>query len=254
MVVNSVKPFTRLRGDVISTLRGRTVRILAYHSISHDAVDPLAISPTVFRAQMEMLAIQGVTILSASDLVRQLKLNTTNQHAVCLTFDDGFEDFSAAALPILREFSFPSSMFVSTELVGTTAHWPSWSTERNFLDWQDLSQMADDVEIGSHAAHHIRLSEQSNETISEEMYVSRNSLIARGLLALDAIAYPYGSHDQRVRTGSVGYHAGFSCDGPWGNRRGTDLYALRRSVIRSATSRREFQALISPFRVWGPMR
>jgi peptidoglycan/xylan/chitin deacetylase (PgdA/CDA1 family) len=238
MVDRMVGHLVRLGGDVSATLRNQTVRTFAYHSISNDRLDPLAVTPMVFHAQMELIARMGIPVLPASRLIEALEAKRTLRLSVCITFDDAFQDFRENALPVLRKFGFPSTLFISTALVGTVGHWRTWEEERAFLDWEDLRSLGNDVEIGSHAVEHCRLPALSSESLVRELVEARASLNGHHLLSLNAIAYPYGAHDRRVRAAaaSAGYRAGFACDGPWGNHVGTDRFALRRTVVQSDTT------------------
>ena len=86
-------------------LRRRAVRVLLYHSISDDDRDPLAVAPDLFRAHMAVLAESGTPVVSTRELLETShEPGGPRRGGVCISFDDGFEDFATAALPILRQY------------------------------------------------------------------------------------------------------------------------------------------------------
>lgn len=204
--------------------------MLLYHSISDDVLDPLAVSPSTFHRHMERLVSLGVSVISVTDF---LTLRAA-PGSIVITFDDGFEDFQTNALPVLREVGFPSVQFVTSSLVGTEAHWPTWNHARRFLDWGELDELAQgDVSIGSHAVNHVHLGQLNETDLAHEMIQSRYDLQKNMTHWLDVIAYPYGDHTAQVRAAArnAGYLAGFAAGGLWGNHRTTDRFAIRRYPV-----------------------
>jgi peptidoglycan/xylan/chitin deacetylase (PgdA/CDA1 family) len=101
---------------------GNRVTILAYHRIDTPAnPDKLNLSPTLidaspeaFEAQMQWLA-KRYNVISAWDLVEALRNGKSlPAHAVVITFDDGYTCYVDTALPIMRKYGLPSTLFVPT--------------------------------------------------------------------------------------------------------------------------------------------
>lgn len=101
---------------------GNNVTILAYHRIDTPAnPDNLNLSPTLidaapeaFEAQMQWLAEQ-YNVIPAWDLVDALREGKAlPPRAVIITFDDGYMCYKDTALPILRSYGLPSTLFVPT--------------------------------------------------------------------------------------------------------------------------------------------
>lgn len=92
--------------------------ILCYHGISlddeHDWDPELYMDRRRFRRRMEMLRDGGYTVLPLEEACARLRTQTLPPRAVALTFDDGDMDFAAAAWPILREFGYPATVYVTT--------------------------------------------------------------------------------------------------------------------------------------------
>jgi peptidoglycan/xylan/chitin deacetylase (PgdA/CDA1 family) len=92
--------------------------ILAYHGISLDDEhqwDPsLYMTPDCFRRRMQLVKDSDCTVLPLDEAVRSLYSGDLPEKCVALTFDDGNYDFYKAAQPILREFGFPVTVYLTT--------------------------------------------------------------------------------------------------------------------------------------------
>ncbi|MFP6685798.1 MAG: polysaccharide deacetylase family protein [Polyangiaceae bacterium] len=106
------------RGPILSLLRlrsSRRNRVLLYHRVVGDGVDPLlrrllpgVLSCSEFRAQMQYLARHYPVVPLAELLMRRAEPG----NRVAITFDDGYADNLHHAMPILREFGLPATVFV----------------------------------------------------------------------------------------------------------------------------------------------
>lgn len=94
------------------------VRCLSYHSIVQtDQRDPSQITTPVslFREQLERLAVRGYRVEQASTVVQQLQRGVAvDAKTIVLTFDDGFANNYRLAFPLLREYGVPATFFVIT--------------------------------------------------------------------------------------------------------------------------------------------
>src|SRR5690349_566299 len=116
-----------------------------YHSISERATwrfRAYTVTPTAFAEQMSYLARAGYEPITVSQDVELSKRGGTSLPArpVVLTFDDGYEDFYAAALPVLRRHGFVATLYVCTAYIGGTSQWLRWEREdeRTMLSWDQL--------------------------------------------------------------------------------------------------------------------
>jgi peptidoglycan/xylan/chitin deacetylase (PgdA/CDA1 family) len=93
-----------------------------YHSVSEKATREWgpwrhAISPATFEQQIAWLS-EHKSLVAFEDVVAYLRGDKTlPENAVALTFDDGYKDFLNCALPILRRYDAPSTLYVSTALM-----------------------------------------------------------------------------------------------------------------------------------------
>ena len=117
-VLQVAKTFSLQRRWRDSQWRQNRLLILCYHGISLDDEhiwDPeLYMGRIQFRRRMEMLREGGYTVLPLGEACERLQNGALPARAVALTFDDGDYDFYAVAWPILREFGYPATVYVTT--------------------------------------------------------------------------------------------------------------------------------------------
>src|SRR6266496_1600460 len=123
----------------------KKIPILMYHSISGNASSKFrefTLSPALFAEQMAFLHQHAYTPITVTQYVRaqfQAK-SALPELPIVLTFDDGFADFFTAALPILTQYNFAATLYVSTAFVGGTSRWlrREEETARLMLTWKQL--------------------------------------------------------------------------------------------------------------------
>jgi hypothetical protein len=101
-----------------SQWRRSRLLILAYHGISladeHEWNGALYMSPDLFRARLELIRDFGCTVLPLGEALQRLRAGDLPPKSVAITFDDGTYDFSQEAYPLLREFGFPVTLYLTT--------------------------------------------------------------------------------------------------------------------------------------------
>lgn len=117
------------------------LRVLAYHGFSvGDALQfrpKLFISPATFRQRLELLRARGYRVISLDEAVSHLRQGRVPAEAVVITIDDGYAATTTIAAPLLREFGFPATVYVTTYHVETqtpvfdlVVGYMLWRTER----------------------------------------------------------------------------------------------------------------------------
>jgi peptidoglycan/xylan/chitin deacetylase (PgdA/CDA1 family) len=133
--------FRRISG---SEWRRRRLLILCYHGVSlqdeHEWNPELFITPAFLRRRFEILRDGEYVVLALGEAVRGLRRGTLPPRSVALTFDDGFHNFFAAAVPVLEEFGFPATNYVSTyyciyqrPILGLTLRYLLWRARSHVL-------------------------------------------------------------------------------------------------------------------------
>lgn len=98
-------------------------RILMYHRLS--ATDePGKIHVDQFRKQMRLIK-RHFHPMNLTELLEAHEQGNVPNHAVVVTFDDGYADFAEYAFPIMQEEGIPSTLFITTGFVnGDLWLWP----------------------------------------------------------------------------------------------------------------------------------
>jgi len=181
--------------------------ILMYHIIDDAKTDiesALCCSPRLFEEQVKYLANSEYTLVNLDDIADILSGNKSFEtDVVALTFDDGFEDFYLNALPILKRYKVPSTLFVISNMLGKTNNWMS---ERDFpvrklISKQQLLSIEEKgVIIGSHSRSHLNLEKHTENAslLNLEINTSKHELENIIGHTIEHFAYPFGKYDNSV--------------------------------------------------------
>ena len=208
------------------TNSGAGTPILLYHRIAAGVAtrDPYVLPASRFRQQMAYLVRRGYRAVSPDEALAK-DLSPTAERTVCLTFDDGYEDFLEVAHPILSAHGFTATVFVVCEQVGQSATWDGADGSR-LLSWDQVRWLQEaGIRFGSHTMSHRRLTELDALEIRRELVTSREVLTTELSERISWLAYPYGASNERVRSlaSEAGYVAAFGVrdrvSGPLGIRR-----------------------------------
>ncbi|XYJ10749.1 polysaccharide deacetylase family protein [Telluria sp. B2] len=113
----------RATGSVIAGLsKHRSLAVVNYHRVLARPDPVLESEPDVatFHWQMALLA-DCFNVMPLYDALRALDEGRLPPRTVCITFDDGYRSVHDLALPILREFNLPATVFVTSGYVGADA-------------------------------------------------------------------------------------------------------------------------------------
>jgi len=116
-----------------------------------------------------------------------------------ITFDDGYKDNLKYALPILKKYSAPATIYIADNMISRNIIKPSNMSSSNindFLSWEEvlILDKEDLIEIGGHSSSHMVLSSLSSDQLTVEIYDSKK-LIEKNLgHSIKHFAYPYGGN------------------------------------------------------------
>jgi peptidoglycan/xylan/chitin deacetylase (PgdA/CDA1 family) len=121
-----------------SRRRRERLLILCYHGIALDDEEQwmghLYMSRARFERRLELLRSLGANVLPLGEAVERLQKRSLPPRSVAITFDDGFVDFHVHALPLLRKFGCPSTVYLTTHYCRHRL--PIFNLVTNYLLWR----------------------------------------------------------------------------------------------------------------------
>lgn len=128
-----------------SAWRQSKLLILCYHGVSivdeHEWDPELFVTPAFLRRRFEILKAGRYVVLPLEDALRRCAAGTLPPRSVVLTFDDGLADFSQIVAPMLAEFGFPATVYVTTYY--SDRQWPVPPPILSYLLWKAGRSVAD---------------------------------------------------------------------------------------------------------------
>lgn len=188
------------------------VNAFIYHRFDEDRYPSTNISAEIFRQQLEYLKTNNIEVISLGEIAARLKDGRPlPAHAAALCVDDAYRSFFDVAMPILREYGYPITLFVNTDATGTPG----------YMSWDELRVLVDEgVEIGNHTATHAYLvetrpgesPEQWEQRIREDILKAQQAFVGQLGFRPTLFAYPYGEYSQDVVeiVRSLGFIAAFA--------------------------------------------
>jgi peptidoglycan/xylan/chitin deacetylase (PgdA/CDA1 family) len=116
-----------------------------------------------------------------------------------VTFDDAYDDFLYAAVPVLKRFDFSATVFAVTGMMGGSNSWKHHYNPRprkRLLTAEELREALNQgMEVGAHSMSHAELLDLSKKQLQREVYES-GRLLAEALGSkVEGFCYPYGWMD-----------------------------------------------------------
>lgn len=226
------------------------IPILMYHQVSPQPSPKFrryTVTPRAFDAQMKWLARAGYRTITLDDLcTARAKQVSLPERAAIITFDDGYEESAAYAVPLMARHGFTAIFYLVASLLGQPSRWllPELGCEFQLFDWNVARGLEKDgFHCGSHSLHHPHLAELLPATCRDELTRSRRILEEQLGRDVRHLAYPYGSYNDTVRqlAAEAGYVSACS------TRKGLsgvedDILALHRVSIHGHDSLADFAA------------
>ena len=195
------------------------VSILGYHKFAdNQSSDDMVISTKKFREQMQTLKDAKIPVISMQEFLRWRagEINIPDP-CVIITMDDGWLSVYTHAMPILREFSYPFSVYIYKNYVNLGGQSKS-------LTYEQIAEIRKNGgEIGSHSVSHADLhgkqsgmtTEAYQEWLNKELGDSKSFIKENVGIDPDVFAYPYGKYNQQVvdTLHAKGYKAGLTVNG-----------------------------------------
>jgi len=217
---------------------GPHAAILMYHSVG-EALAPrssLSITGEEFSRQMAFFKRNGYRVVPLRELVDKIRQGEeVAPKTIALTFDDGYADNYTLAFPVLKEYGFPATVFVITDLIGREV--TLGGRPVSFLTAGMMREMADSglIDFGVHSATGASLPglEGDPQALRREVEDPRRFL--EGLLGrpVSFFSFPFGAYNRAVQqcVRDAGYAAAVTTYTKKGYIH-DDLFALKRVKIK----------------------
>lgn len=162
----------------------KAIPILLYHRIDVVSYDPvmLVVNPKTFEEHIKFI-VKHYKPISLSELTSKINSKKVQGNEICITFDDGYKDNLINAIPILKKYNIPATIFISTSNIGKKAAF-DWDlkykeTDRAyFLSEEEIIECSKNslIEIGAHTqvCRKIRIDAISNIAPSAVQIFSEN--------------------------------------------------------------------------------
>lgn len=103
---------------------GKKLPILIYHQVlpANDFMRTFEPNAEEFERQMSLISryLQPIPLTEA---INDLSHATLPKGAICVTFDDGYENNASVALPILKKYGIPATFFIASDFLNGGIMW-----------------------------------------------------------------------------------------------------------------------------------
>jgi peptidoglycan/xylan/chitin deacetylase (PgdA/CDA1 family) len=176
--------------------------ILQYHHVSTATPRVTSVNADEFRQHLEYLRDNDFTVLRLEEIVATLRNGgALPDRTAAITFDDGYRNNYDAAYPMLREFGWPFTLFISSDLVG--------SNDALYLNWDQIREMAGNgATIANHGITHLYLLARDGaeddvawlQRIEYEIVTAEARIEQETGQSHKLFAYPYGEYDRAIQS------------------------------------------------------
>lgn len=183
------------------TRNASPIPILVYHQIAPappkgTPFRSLLVAASSFERQMDFLRLLGYQGLSMTALKPYLSGERSGK-VVGITFDDGYVNNLANALPALQKNGFSSTCYAVSQLVGKFNEWDHdvGIPASALMDQDQLRQwVAGGQEVGAHTRNHVHLTQLDSAQCKQEIALSKSELEACIDAPVNHFCYPYGEY------------------------------------------------------------
>lgn len=173
-----------------------------YHSVGEPYPSGASFPPAEFRRHLSYLTERFEIV----DLPTVLDVASADQPRVALTFDGGYANFYDRALPVLREFDAPATVFVIPERIGRRNPDPAstlWMEWFDFMTGPQLRELVADplITLGNKTLDHRRVlpAIRSHEEVVTQVRGGKRRLEREFDTSVSRFCYPSGRFDGESR-------------------------------------------------------
>jgi peptidoglycan/xylan/chitin deacetylase (PgdA/CDA1 family) len=238
-----------LVGAVAASRAETGVPILLYHRFGPVVADSMTVTTAVFESHLKALRDNGVEIVT---LGRALEMAfgagvPPGRRCVALVADDAHVSVFTVALPLLRKYNAPMTLFVYPSAVSNASY---------AMTWDQLRQLKATglFDFQSHTYWHPNFKKERErlpaaefeKLVHMQLTKSREKLEKELDVKVELLAWPFGIYDPGLmaKAAEAGYRAAFSIDRrPL--RRDDPRMALPRFLLADTDRGKAFESILS---------
>jgi peptidoglycan/xylan/chitin deacetylase (PgdA/CDA1 family) len=213
------------------------IPVLMYHRVGEPdhPHDIYCIRPALFSAHMQALACANWRAVSIEnfDAWRRGE-KSLPENSFVLTFDDGFTGVHDFAAPTLKNMEWPATVFLVAGKLGGQSDWEVTTGEpmlpHPLMNTEQLRSLpSQGFSLHSHSLLHHDLTKLEASALEQDLSDSRALIADICGRAPAYLAYPYGRHNEAVRSAAqrAGFTTAFSVKSGF-NLPGECAYQIRR--------------------------
>lgn len=126
------------------------MRVLCYHGFTmddeHMNVPGLFIEPEEFKKRMSYLQRKGYKVIGLEQAYQEVDQGVKARDRVVLTIDDGYVSVLRKAAPIMKQYDFPSTLYVTSYFFNKDC--PVFTLAVNYMFWKTKLKQADFSTMG----------------------------------------------------------------------------------------------------------
>jgi peptidoglycan/xylan/chitin deacetylase (PgdA/CDA1 family) len=148
-----------------------------------------------FRAGLEMMVAAGFRFVTVAELAAEAAGGPPPPGLAAVSFDDGMRNNLTTALPILRGFGIPATVYVPSGWIGGTSPWLPAGAGGEILSGAEVRELAGaGWEIGAHTVSHADLSKLDYAACRQEIAEDCEALERIAGAPVKTLAYPFGRY------------------------------------------------------------
>ncbi len=191
--------------------------ILVYHRFGPRVVDSMTVTDAVFESHLKYLKENGYKICPLGELLDQYltKGVLPDSRMVALTADDGHISIYTHALPLLKKYHAPMTLFLYPSAISNASY---------AMTWEQLMELKATglFDFESHTYWHPNLKkdharmkpDEYRKSVDIQLKKSKEVLEKKFHKKIDLLAWPFGIYDPWLeeKAAAAGYRAAFSID------------------------------------------
>lgn len=181
--------------------------VIMYHRFGETEYPSTNTKVNDFIKHLEFLKVEKFNVLPLSRLVSFFENDKPlPDKSVFITIDDGYKSVYEIAYPILKEYNFPFSIFISTDKV-------SENNNSSYMSWDMIKELSENnVSIENHTSDHSRANKISSERFIEVVNKAERIISSKLGKKSKVFSFPYGEsslHKEKIIK-DLGFSIAFS--------------------------------------------